>query len=261
MFSFIIKIVSLLEDLMEHVLKVVFFQPSWHSLLITPSAHLRCSSPVKCSTQTVNMITKLFIKKCMCKVQYFLIVYSDGRVCISILHAPGDDPLGYESSAERWSPVQSVEKILLSVISMLAGLISSLWNFEHIHWIPNLNFFNSRTQRRKRSKYWCRQNVAWKSWRIWSYCDAYCPEIFEHPFITSSWIIKSEQVKWMRGFVDINCIVNLLVRHRRRSKGKIILNSFIIITIKFFNSSWANISFSTYRKNCKNCSRIACLID
>lgn len=48
-------------------------------------------------------------------------VYPDGRVCISILHAPGDDPMGYESSAERWSPVQSVEKILLSVVSMLAG--------------------------------------------------------------------------------------------------------------------------------------------
>jgi ubiquitin-conjugating enzyme E2 G2 len=45
---------------------------------------------------------------------------SDGRVCISILHSPGDDPLGYESSSERWSPVQSVEKILLSVVSMLA---------------------------------------------------------------------------------------------------------------------------------------------
>ena len=44
-------------------------------------------------------------------------------MCISILHAPGDDPLGYESSAERWSPVQSVEKILLSVISMLAGIL------------------------------------------------------------------------------------------------------------------------------------------
>ena len=26
----------------------------------------------------------------------------------------------YESSAERWSPVQSIEKILLSVLSMLA---------------------------------------------------------------------------------------------------------------------------------------------
>lgn len=29
--------------------------------------------------------------------------------------------MGYETSAERWSPVQSVEKILLSVVSMLAG--------------------------------------------------------------------------------------------------------------------------------------------
>jgi len=47
-------------------------------------------------------------------------IYPDGRVCISILHAPGDDPMGYESSAERWSPVQSVEKVLLSVVSMLA---------------------------------------------------------------------------------------------------------------------------------------------
>ncbi|CAG8690493.1 11059_t:CDS:2 [Gigaspora margarita] len=41
-------------------------------------------------------------------------------VCISILHPPGDDPNMYESSSERWSPVQSVEKILLSVVSMLA---------------------------------------------------------------------------------------------------------------------------------------------
>lgn len=47
-------------------------------------------------------------------------IYPDGRVCISILHPPGDDPNMYESSSERWSPVQSVEKILLSVVSMLA---------------------------------------------------------------------------------------------------------------------------------------------
>ncbi|TRY72017.1 hypothetical protein TCAL_09606 [Tigriopus californicus] len=47
-------------------------------------------------------------------------IYADGRVCISILHAPGDDPMGYEQSSERWSPVQSVEKVLLSVMSMLA---------------------------------------------------------------------------------------------------------------------------------------------
>ncbi|KAJ3318472.1 Ubiquitin-conjugating enzyme E2 G2 [Boothiomyces sp. JEL0866] len=47
-------------------------------------------------------------------------VYPDGTVCISILHAPGNDPNGYEHASERWSPVQSVEKILLSVVSMLA---------------------------------------------------------------------------------------------------------------------------------------------
>ena len=40
--------------------------------------------------------------------------------CISILHPPGADPLGYETAAERWSPVQNVEKILISVVSMLA---------------------------------------------------------------------------------------------------------------------------------------------
>ncbi|KAJ1966574.1 ubiquitin conjugating enzyme Ubc7/UbcP3 [Dispira parvispora] len=47
-------------------------------------------------------------------------VYKNGLVCISILHPPGDDPNMYESSSERWSPVQSVEKILLSVVSMIA---------------------------------------------------------------------------------------------------------------------------------------------
>merc|ERR1712183_237760 len=46
-------------------------------------------------------------------------VYKDGNVCISILHT-GDDPMGYEKTLERWTPLQSVEKILLSVVSMLA---------------------------------------------------------------------------------------------------------------------------------------------
>ena len=48
-------------------------------------------------------------------------VYPDGRVCISILHAPGDDAFGYESAAERWLPVHTVESILISVISMIAS--------------------------------------------------------------------------------------------------------------------------------------------
>lgn len=48
-------------------------------------------------------------------------VYADGRVCISILHNPGDDPHGYEKAYERWSPVHTVETIILSIISMLSS--------------------------------------------------------------------------------------------------------------------------------------------
>lgn len=47
-------------------------------------------------------------------------VYPNGLVCISILHPPGDDPMQYESASERWSPVQGVRSVLLSVLSMLA---------------------------------------------------------------------------------------------------------------------------------------------
>ncbi|AAW43544.1 hypothetical protein CNBE3020 [Cryptococcus deneoformans B-3501A] len=47
-------------------------------------------------------------------------IYPNGLVCISILHPPGDDPMQYESASERWSPVQGVRSVLLSVLSMLA---------------------------------------------------------------------------------------------------------------------------------------------
>ncbi|KAK7312481.1 hypothetical protein VNO77_36374 [Canavalia gladiata] len=48
-------------------------------------------------------------------------VYTDGRVCISILHPPGEDPNGYELASERWTPVHTVESIVLSIISMLSS--------------------------------------------------------------------------------------------------------------------------------------------
>ena len=48
-------------------------------------------------------------------------VYPNGEVCISILHPPEEDKFGYESASERWSPVQTPETILLSVISMLSS--------------------------------------------------------------------------------------------------------------------------------------------
>ncbi|KAF2590405.1 hypothetical protein F2Q70_00040915 [Brassica cretica] len=37
-------------------------------------------------------------------------VYSDGKVCISILHHPGDDPNGYELASERWTPVHTEQE-------------------------------------------------------------------------------------------------------------------------------------------------------
>lgn len=46
-------------------------------------------------------------------------VYPDGRLCISILHQPGEDVMSGESAGERWSPVQRVESVLISVLSLL----------------------------------------------------------------------------------------------------------------------------------------------
>jgi ubiquitin-conjugating enzyme E2 R len=46
-------------------------------------------------------------------------IYPDGRLCISILHPPGDDEMSGELAAERWSPVQRVETVLISILSLL----------------------------------------------------------------------------------------------------------------------------------------------
>ena len=46
-------------------------------------------------------------------------VYSDGRVCISILNK-GEDQFGYEATDERWTPVRSIESILISICSIIA---------------------------------------------------------------------------------------------------------------------------------------------
>jgi ubiquitin-protein ligase len=45
-------------------------------------------------------------------------IYEDGKVCISILHE-GVDVFQYENINERWSPAQSVNSILLSILSLL----------------------------------------------------------------------------------------------------------------------------------------------
>jgi len=48
-------------------------------------------------------------------------VYKDGKVCISILHAPGPDDMSGEDESERWLPTRSIATIMLSVISILSA--------------------------------------------------------------------------------------------------------------------------------------------
>ncbi|XP_052187217.1 ubiquitin-conjugating enzyme E2 13 isoform X2 [Diospyros lotus] len=58
-------------------------------------------------------------------------VYPDGKVCISILHPPGDDPNGYELASERWSPVHTWKLDL--------GRMLNVANLNHAitFWIPS----------------------------------------------------------------------------------------------------------------------------
>ena len=46
-------------------------------------------------------------------------VYPDGKVCISILHAPGEDEQSGEMACERWSSIQGVESVLRSILLLL----------------------------------------------------------------------------------------------------------------------------------------------
>ncbi|KAL4030971.1 hypothetical protein IC575_009226 [Cucumis melo] len=48
---------------------------------------------------------------------WHLNVYPDGRVCISILHPPSDDPNGYELASEHWTYVHTVFVILFYFIN------------------------------------------------------------------------------------------------------------------------------------------------
>ena len=51
-------------------------------------------------------------------------IYSDGKICISILNE-GVDQYNYEDLSERWKPTLNVNSILISILSILSNL-----NFE-----------------------------------------------------------------------------------------------------------------------------------
>ncbi|GJN85703.1 hypothetical protein PLIIFM63780_009273 [Purpureocillium lilacinum] len=46
-------------------------------------------------------------------------VYSDGNLCISILHRPGDDEQSGELASERWNVLHGVESVLRSVLLLM----------------------------------------------------------------------------------------------------------------------------------------------
>lgn len=46
-------------------------------------------------------------------------VYTDGNLCISILHRPGDDEQSGELASERWNVLHGVESVLRSVLLLL----------------------------------------------------------------------------------------------------------------------------------------------
>ena len=45
-------------------------------------------------------------------------VYHDGKLCISILHE-GSDVTGYEHELERWSPINNIRTVFISILSLL----------------------------------------------------------------------------------------------------------------------------------------------
>ncbi|ODV62934.1 SCF E2 ubiquitin-protein ligase catalytic subunit CDC34 ASCRUDRAFT_74380 [Ascoidea rubescens DSM 1968] len=74
-------------------------------------------------------------------------VYKDGRLCISILHQSGD-PTSEEPDAETWRPTQSVESVLVSIVSLLEDPnISSPANVDAaVDWKKNRSSYNSKVK-------------------------------------------------------------------------------------------------------------------
>lgn len=74
-------------------------------------------------------------------------VYKDGRLCISILHRSGDATSG-EPDDETWMPTQTVETVLISIVSLLSDPnISSPANVDAaVSWSKTREEFNARVR-------------------------------------------------------------------------------------------------------------------
>lgn len=74
-------------------------------------------------------------------------VYRDGNTCISILHRSGDTASG-EPDGETWNPVQTVESVLISIVSLLTDPnINSPANVDAaVAWRKNREAYNRQVR-------------------------------------------------------------------------------------------------------------------
>lgn len=77
------------------------------------------STPPLCPLSVTQLIRGIFAEFRFLKPLHHPNIYPDGKLCISILHAPGDDEMSGELASERWSPAQRVESVLISILSLL----------------------------------------------------------------------------------------------------------------------------------------------
>lgn len=110
-----------------------FSMPSWAFHLTTQIAHQQWNSPQRCGIPMVGLfhfISAFFLfsffylsNSPQLNDSILFTVYPDGRVCISILHPPGDDPNGYELASERWTPVHTVSENIKPSINLLDSIM------------------------------------------------------------------------------------------------------------------------------------------
>jgi ubiquitin-conjugating enzyme E2 G1 len=93
----------------------------WELLIVGPSETLYEGGFFRCKLEFPNDFPNMPPVMTFTNKMWHPNVYEDGKVCISILHPPGDDATNsLETSEIRWRPILGVESIIISVISMLS---------------------------------------------------------------------------------------------------------------------------------------------
>ena len=94
--------------------------------LLQGQAHLPQELPVQPTRYVptdshgdISRLTRCSIDFKFVRPLYHPNIYPDGRLCISILHPPGDDEMSGELAQERWTPVQRVESVVISILTLL----------------------------------------------------------------------------------------------------------------------------------------------